>query len=261
MIIDSHAHVVLPPECQLEMMAQAGVDRTVLFPTMIYPETAKNLEAFEREMVSLYEILNGTQNALAARIRSLDELAQTVKANPGKYLGFGSMPLGLSVADSLEWAERYIVGNGFKGIGELAPGEGKIALLEPVFQASANAGNLPLWIHTFFPFTLEDIKELLVMAKRYSDVPVIMGHMGGIHWLQVLKAIKELPNVYLDLSAAFTTMAPGFAIREYPEKVLFASDAPYSTPLAMRTMVEQLVTDKGVLERVMGGNIAGLLDL
>jgi len=166
--------------------------------------------------------------------------------------------LNLSYNENLEWINRYIVVNDFRGIGELAPGTGKVTQLEPLFRASQEVGNLPLWVHTFMPLNFEDIKELLRLAKRYPAVSLILGHLGGVHWLNTLKAVRDIPNIYLDLSATFTTMAPTFAIKEYPE---FSSDAPYCSPLTARAIIEQIVSDQHILEQVLGGNIARLLNI
>lgn len=261
MIIDSHAHVMLPKECQLQLMKEAGVDRTVLFSTTIHPETKSNLVDFEAELNTLYDILNGVKNPLEERVRSLEELVQVIKENPENYIGFGSIPLGLSYQENLAWISKYILANGLRGIGEIAPGSGQVEKLELLFKAAREAGNLPLWVHTFLPLNFTDIKNLLYLAKTYPTVPLIIGHLGGIHWLETLKAVRDLANIYLDLSATFTTMAPLFAIREYPDRTLFSSDAPYSSPLTARTILEQTVSDKEVLKEVLGGNIARLLKL
>lgn len=261
MIIDSHAHVMLPPQCQLQLMTEAKIDRTILFTSTIHPETTNNIKTFEEELNKLYDILNGVKNPIDERIHAIEELANVIKENPGKYIGFGSIPFGLSYPENLAWIEKYIIANGFRGIGELTPGSGKVLQLEDVFHASQELGNLPLWVHTFFPLNFEDIKTLLALAKRYPTVPTIIGHMGGQHWLNTLKAIRDIPNTYLDLSATFTTIAPSFAIKEFPEKTFFSSDAPYSLPLTARTIIEQLVPDQYVLEQVLGGNIARLLQM
>jgi predicted TIM-barrel fold metal-dependent hydrolase len=261
MIIDSHAHVMLPSKRQLELMAEAKIDKTILFGTIIHPETATTMAEFETELNGLYDILNGGKNPYEARIRATTELAQIVQENPDKYLGFGSMPVGLTYKENLSWIEKYIVANNFRGIGELTPGTGQVGGLEPLFRASQEIGNLPLWVHAFCPLNFDDIKELLKLARQYSSVPVILGHLGGIHWLNTLKAVKDIQNVYLDLSATFTTLAPSFAIREYPERTLFSSDAPYAMPLTARTILEQIVADKHILAEVLGGNIARLLAL
>ncbi len=261
MIIDSHAHVVLPPQLQLQMIEEAGIDCTVLFPSFIHPETATNIELFEKELNTLYDVLNGIENPLDERLLSIQEMLKIIAANPKKYIGFGSIPFGLSYDENLEWINTHILANGLRGIGELTPGSGQISLLEPLFQASAVLGNLPLWVHTFFPLNFEDIKALLILAMKYSSVPLILGHLGGMHWLKTLKAVKDIPNTYLDLSAAFTTIAPSFAIKEYPERTFFSSDAPYSSPLIARTIIEKLTPDRQILEQVLGGNIARLLNL
>ncbi|WP_378955076.1 amidohydrolase family protein [Pelosinus sp. sgz500959] len=261
MIIDSHAHVMLPKDRQIDMMKQAGIDRTILFATTIHPETAQTMDDFSTELKNLYDILNGRKNPVQERIESITELAETIKSNPKKYIGFGPIPLGLSYEENLEWINNYILANNFKGIGELAPGSGQVGKLDPLFQASHESGDLPLWVHTFFPLNFADIKELLYLAQKYSTVPLIVGHLGGIHWLDTLKAVRSLPNIYLDLSATFTTIAPFFAIQEYPERTLFSSDAPYASPLATRTILEQIVHDKQILKEVLGGNIARLLDI
>jgi predicted TIM-barrel fold metal-dependent hydrolase len=51
---------------------------------------------------------------------------------------------------------------------------------------------------------------------------MIFGHMGGYHWLDLIKLAKEQANIYLDLSAAFTTVAPWLVIKELPERTLLA---------------------------------------
>ena len=261
MIIDSHAHVMLPPEKQLQWMKEAGVDRTVLFTSSIHPETKEDIKGFAGELNKLYDLLQGNRNSLQERIHSIEELAVIIKENPKPYVGFGSIPFGLSYQENMEWITKYILSNGFKGIGELTPGTGKIGNMEALFQAAQDTGNLPLWVHTFFPLNFTDIEELLRLGKKYVTVPLILGHLGGMNWLDTLKAVRNMPNVYLDLSATFTTLAPTFAIREYPERTIFSSDAPYSSPLAVRTVLEQIVTDYEVLHMVLGGNIARLLDL
>ncbi|MDF2570130.1 MAG: amidohydrolase, partial [Sporomusa sp.] len=207
MVIDSHAHVMLPPERQIKLMVEAKVDRTILFTSTIHPETATNIEALAQELNNLYDILNGVRNPLNERIRAIEELVTVIEGNPEKYIGFGSIPFGLSYNENLEWIDKYILPNNFRGIGELTPGSGKVSQLGPLFRASQEVGNLPLWVHTFMPLCFEDIKELLTLAQKYPAVPLILGHLGGVNWLNTLQAVKDIPNVYLDISATFTTMA------------------------------------------------------
>lgn len=261
MIIDSHAHVMLPPEKQLQWMDEASVDLTILFTSTIHPESATNLAELEKEMNSLYGLLNGTKNPLTERIHAIEQLVSVIKSSPEKYLGFGSIPFGLSYDENLAWIEKHILPHDFRGIGELTPPSGQIPQLENLFRAAQEVGGLPLWVHAFFPLNWGDITELLNLARRYPSVPTILGHLGGTHWLAALREVFEIPSVYLDLSAVFTTMAPGWAIKEFPRRCLFSSDAPYSSPQAARTLLEPLMKDAGVSQQVLGGNAAELLKL
>ena len=261
MIIDSHAHVMLPQEKQIQWMDEADVDLTVLFASTIHPETATSLAELETEMNTLYDILNGVKNPHLARVQALEQLGAVVRNAPDRYIGFGSIPFGLSYKENLHWIETNILANDFRGIGELTPPSGQIQQMEGLFQASQALGGLPLWVHAFFPLNFSDINDLLILAKKYPTVPTIIGHLGGIHWLSTLRAIGEIPNTYLDLSATFTTMAPSFALKEFPARTLFSSDAPYSSPLVARLVLEQLTDDKIILDQVLGENIATLLKL
>ena len=50
MMIDSHEHIMLPTEKQLQMMDKAGVDKTILFCSTPHPENAASLTEIETEM-------------------------------------------------------------------------------------------------------------------------------------------------------------------------------------------------------------------
>jgi predicted TIM-barrel fold metal-dependent hydrolase len=109
MVIDSHAHIMLPQEKQIQLMAEAKIDRTILFTSMMHPEIATSIKGFEEEMNKLYDILNGVKNPIDERIHAIDELSQVIKENPEKYIGFGSIPLGLSYDENLAWIEKYVI--------------------------------------------------------------------------------------------------------------------------------------------------------
>jgi predicted TIM-barrel fold metal-dependent hydrolase len=260
MIIDSHAHVILPVEQQFALMESAGIERTVLFTTRVHPERAANLDAFEEEMALLHAIIAGHMNhALESLKRAVDEHIQVVQAYPTRFMGFGAVPVGLSYHDTADWLQTYVIEPGMRGIGEFTLAPGQIDLLDTIFALSSEAGNLPLWVHTFAPLTLDDIRTLIALSERYASVPVILGHLGGLHWMETIRLAKEHPQTYLDLSAAFTILAPTLAIRELPERSLFSSDAPNGNPLVARTMIEQITPDPAVRALVLGENIARLV--
>ena len=159
--------------------------------------------------------MEGRINPVTSRIHAAEELASVVRSDPSLFHGFGPVPLGLSDNAYRTWIETYIVSNHFLGIGELLPPPGQAEILEPLFRISGEFGNLPLWIHTFNPLDGR-YSENSGHGGPLSHIPVILGHLGGSYWLDVLKSVRSLPNVYLDLSALFTTMALVYAVREYP---------------------------------------------
>ena len=263
MIIDSHEHLMLPIEMQIEKLNQAGVDKAILFSTVPHPERAKNLAELRGEMNILYRVLAGANNKEANRermIKNNNELAMQMKKYPERFFGFGAVPLGMSEPETSSWLEENILSNEFKGIGEFTPGsDEQIRQLEVIFQAVNNFSNLPIWVHTFNPVTISGIHILMELCEKYPSVPVIFGHMGGSNWIDVIDFAKSHKYVYLDLSAAFASIATRIAISELPERCLYSSDAPYGEPYLYRQLIEFVSPSQEVANMVLGNNILQLL--
>ncbi|WP_010248884.1 amidohydrolase family protein [Acetivibrio cellulolyticus] len=261
MVIDGHSHVVLPTERQIACMNEAGVDKTVLFSTSIHPELTTSAEEFDKEMSILDEIISGKRNAIDARLKAMDELYSVIQINPSKFIGFGAVPTGLNYEKTCAWIQDNIIPKKFVGLGEFTVPSGQIQGLDAVFSASTEFGNLPLWIHAFFPLALNDIKDIVTLAKKYPYVPVIIGHLGGMNWRDTIKLAKYYSNIYLDLSAFFTTIALKMTIQELPERSIFGVDMPYGDLVTSRLAVERACENTDVREQVLGGTIAELLKL
>lgn len=265
MIIDSHEHMMLPTEMQLQMMDAAGIDKTILYCTAPHPEKASSLNALETEMDELYKVLSGSNSIEANIIRqqkNISELISIIRKHPDRFGGFGSVPLGMSFNETQDWITDYIISNSLLGIGEFTPGnEQQILQLDTVFQAIEATEIRPVWVHTFSPVTLEGIKLLMDLCERYPQVPVIFGHLGGTNWIEVIKFAKAHKNVYLDLSAAFASIATRMALIELPQRCLFSSDAPYGDPYLYRELVEFVSPSKEIADMALGDNIKELLHL
>lgn len=265
MVIDSHEHIMFPTKVQLEKMDAAGVDKTVLFCSAPHPEKANNLCELESEMNTLYKVLAGA-NSKEDNIRRLErnilEVTEAIKNKPDRFLGFGSVPLELSLEDTQEWIETQITDHSLCGVGEFTPGnEQQIMELDTVFQAIRNTRLYPVWVHTFHPVTPDGIRRLMALCEKYSEIPVIFGHLGGSNWIDVIKFAKEHKNVYLDLSAAFTSIATKMALVELPEKCLYSSDAPYGEPYLYRQLIEFVSPSQTIAKMALGENIGNLLDI
>lgn len=84
---------------------------------------------------------------------------EAVKEYPERFLGFGSVPLGMGLEETEEWIDTQITSNSLYGIGEFTPGsEQQIMQLDTVFRALMATKIYPLWVHTFHPVTMDGIK-------------------------------------------------------------------------------------------------------
>lgn len=147
MVIDSHEHVILPTEKQLENMDKAGVDKTILFTTTPHPEKAQSLAKFEQEFQVLNTVLSGhfTKEERCRSVkRTIAELCQVLKSRPDRFYGFGMVPFSLSDVETSAWVAENIISNGLKGIGEISPAGGTVKLLSPIFKAASQYYRLPV---------------------------------------------------------------------------------------------------------------------
>jgi predicted TIM-barrel fold metal-dependent hydrolase len=262
MIIDGHSHVTLPVEEHIRKMNEAGVDKTVLFTTTFHPETAKNTEEVKTAMHYLNDLVAGKKGSMEeTRRKAILELTQALSWYPDRFIGFGSVPAGLDYKATLQFIDENIRKNRLSGMGEFTVGSGQTHLLQNVFQASREFENLPVWIHAFFPLNFSDIKEISKYAKEYPEVPVILGHLGGVNWLETMELVGEIPNLYLDTSAFYSTFVLGTVINALPEKCIFGVDLPFGDiPLSIEA-VRKTAKTKSVADAVLGENILKLLRL
>lgn len=265
MIIDSHEHIMLPTEMQLKMMDNAGIDKAILFCSAPHPEKATSLNEIETEMAALYKVLAGANSKEANIMRqkkNISDLVSIIKNYPNRFSGFGSVPLGMSLIETQNWLNDNIILNSLLGVGEFTPGnEQQILQLDTIFQAIVTTTILPIWVHTFSPVTMAGIKLLMKLCEQYPQVPVIFGHLGGTNWIEVIKFAKTHRNVYLDLSAAFASIATKMALIELPEKCFFSSDAPYGEPYLYRELVEFVSPSIEIANMALGDNITELLHI
>ena len=261
MIIDGHQHVLSDPAAQRALAEEAGLDKAILFSTLVHPERAGTRGEFVGELETLNKILLGRIDPAEARERAVNELVERIAGDRDAYIGFGACPLGMSTEKTGEWIERRIVGNHLKGIGELAPGPGNARSIESIFICLHERSlSLPVWIHTFNPLGKSDIQDIILLAQRYSRVRVVLGHAGGSHWLEILEKIKSQKNIYMDLSASFTIWQTRYIPEAIPERCVFSSDAPYGNPYLARQQIEFTIKDKSIRDNVLGLNTERLLE-
>ncbi len=262
MIIDGHSHVTLPIEEHIKTMDAAGVDKTVLFSTTFHPEKAKNFAETKASIEFLGNLLSGKMGSMVERRKeSVFELAEAIHQYPNRYIGFGNVPVGLELKDTLTYVDEVIEKNHLAGMGEFTPGSGQISILTNIFKASQEFHYLPIWIHAFFPLTAQDIKEIAELAKSYPNTPVILGHLGGNNWMETVDLVKKISNLYLDTSAYYSTLVLKSVINEIPQKCLFGVDGPFGDLQLSKNAIIKLSKTPDVAKAVLGENIAKLLNI
>jgi len=261
MIIDGHQHVLKNLSEQIRINKSCGIDKVILFSTVVHPEIANNKDEFVEEMNKLNKILRGELNPKEARLKAIDELVDAVKTAPDYFIGFGSCPFDLAMDETVKWVEENIIGHGLKGVGEIALAPGRVASIENLLlYIHDHKKRLPVWIHTFNPMTVEDLKQIVQFARKYSNTRFILGHAGGSHWLELIGMVKDLTNVYVDISASFTVFSTKYIAESLPERCVFSSDLPYGDPWIGIRQIERLIQDSSIRSNVLGNNMEALLN-
>ncbi len=262
MIIDAHSHVHDPVGLQLAALDAAGIDQAVTFVTRPHPERAATLEQLRDELLAvLATALSGQAGGPEAYGGPLIELEEAAAAAAGRLIPFGPVPLDLPPDSASEWIQARIVSRGWRGIGELTPSPGAFSSVGPVLAAAADHSGLPVVVHGFHPTTAEDLGELASLAARHPSVPVVIGQLGGLEWLDATELAQQTPNLWLDLATPPVAFAPRLVAAALPERVLFATNAPYGDPHTSRDLLERTITDAGLLTAILEHNPQRLLGL
>jgi uncharacterized protein len=261
MIIDGHQHVLKDVHEQIKINQQCGINKVVLFSTVVHPEIATNKNEFVDEMNTLNKILSGQINPTAARMTAIDKLIKAVEISPDYFIGFGPCPFGLDLEKTADWIETNIIANKLRGIGEITLGPGMASSIENILAyVHENNKNLPVWIHTFNPLTIKDIKKIIQYAHTYDTVKFVFGHAGGSHWLEVIELVQDMRNVYIDISASFTVYSVKYIAECLPERCVFSSDLPYGDPSLSIYQIDRVIRDMKIKENVLGKNTERLLN-
>ncbi len=262
MIIDGHSHVTLPIDEHIQAMDSAGVDKTVLFSTTFHPELASSAQEVKTSMQYLNDLLSGRKGSLLeARKKSVVELTNAVTKFPNRYIGFGAVPTGLDLNATEQYIDENICKNNLAGMGEFTLGSNQAHLMRNIFASSAEFNNLPIWIHAFFPLTLQDIRDISAMAKKHPQTPVILGHLGGRSWMETMDLVSEISNLYLDTSAYYSTLILGMVINELPKKCIFGVDRPFGDLELSKQAILKLAKSSAVANAVLGENIQQILNI
>lgn len=80
-----------------------------------------------------------------------------------------------------------------------------------------------------------NLKKITEFAKRFKENPVIVAHSGGIRVLEFFLHLKELENVYFDLSFSLAYLSHAAVYQDFkvlikfgnPQRIMFGTDFPF----------------------------------
>ncbi len=165
---------------------------------------------------------------------------------------------------SLELLDRAVTQLNFRGL-KLHPvstlahpsGEDTIALIRKAAE---------LGVATLFHCGDEPMTTPLSIAPAAAACPdavIILGHMGGyFHVDEAIEVAEKHPNIVLETSATpYPAKIREAVERIGPERVIYGSDGPLSSPVLEREKVMMAGLTPKDTDLVLGGNAAKLLGL
>ena len=83
----------------------------------------------------------------------------------------------------------------------------------------------------------------------------------GCNWIETVNLVKEIPNLYLDTSAYYSTFVLSTIINEVPDKCLFGVDRPFGDLQISKDTILRFAKTTEISDAVLGGNMARLLHI
>jgi uncharacterized protein len=193
--------------------------------------------------------------------QGLELIAEACAAFPGRLHGFLRLNPAL-LEESRRLLTTAVTELGFRGL-KLHPVStlqhpGGVATIDLVRHAGE------LGVPTLFHCGDEPLSTPLSIAQTAAACPeslVILGHMGGyFHVDEAIDVAERFPNVVLETSAMPYPEKIREAVQRLgPERVVFGSDGPVSSPVLERHKVVIASLGEEAASLVLGGNAERLL--
>ena len=191
-----------------------------------------------------------------------DALLALQRAHPTRIRGYVAVNPNYT-AHALAEIERGL-GAGMIGIKLAASRRANDPLLDPICRLARERG-VPIlhhiWQHRRRDWPgqeASDAGELCALARRHPEVHFILAHIGGGgDWEHSLAAVKDVPNVLVDLSGSGVDggMIEACIAAVGPERLLWGSDLTMDTGWAKLRYIERLL-DRDAVERIRWRNAA-----
>ncbi|WP_243577960.1 amidohydrolase family protein [Clostridium minihomine] len=142
--------------------------------------------------------------------------------------------------------------------------------MDPLYEAM-QALELPVTIHAGWdPVSPDTVhtppKNLAKIARRFPHLSIIAAHLGGMETCEEAEEhLLGLENVYLDVSMSYLfcelEQAKRMVLKHGTDRVLFASDCPWSLPADQIDFMNRMNLPDHIMEDINWRNAHRLLGL
>ena len=221
-------------------------------------------DRMQMEKLCIYMGMKWSQDPDPADLRQQnDEVLRALKAHPDRLIGFVYLSAH-HVKESLAELERCVANGPMVGVKLWVARRCSNEEIDPIIQRAAELKAL-IFQHTWFKvngnYAGESTPDDLVqMARRFPEVPLICGHTGG-DWELGIRAIKDQPNLYADIAGSEPTAGyTEMAVRELgAERVIYGSDAGGRSFATQLAKVHGAAITEEQKHLIFGGNLRRLL--
>jgi hypothetical protein len=221
-------------------------------------------DRMQMEKLCIYMGMKWSQDPDPADLRQQnDEVLRALKAHPDRLIGFVYLSAH-HVKESLAELERCVANGPMVGVKLWVARRCSTEEIDPIIQRAAELKAL-IFQHTWFKvngnYAGESTPDDLVqMARRFPQVPLICGHTGG-DWELGIRTIKDQPNLYADIAGSEPTAGyTEMAVRELgAERVIYGSDAGGRSFATQLAKVHGAAITEEQKHLIFGGNLRRLL--
>lgn len=261
MVIDVHAHIF--PDAIAEK-ASVSISKFYDIPV----RQGGSVDALLRlgDEAGIDKFVVHSVATTPAHVRSVNTfIANSVKAHPDRFIGFGSLHPDMENAPD---AVKHMQDEGLRGV-KLHPDMQLFAMDEDralkLFESFA--GQLPLLVHAGDKrYQFSNPHRIAKAMDRFPELVVMAAHMGGFsEWDEAAQVLAGRKNVYVDTSSTMFEIDDARmmqAIRDFGvEHTMFASDYPMWNPGEELAHVRSLDLTEAELDRILWGTAAEVLGL
>ena len=247
LVIDAHAHL------------GATVDGWMYIPTPDIDTMIRLMDKMGVDQICASAIL-----AFPDYTRGNDLTAEAVKKYPDRFVGLAVVNPHYA-EDVRPELERCFDRLGMRGI-KIHPtsndypvdGEG----YQEVWKFASERKTFVL-SHTWHGTSTCNPGKFVSIANKYPDVSFILGHSGGQAkgYQEAIKAVKECPNLYLDLTGSLITGTWVERMVEAvgAERIVYGTDFPFIDPFYEFGKVCYANIDEESKKKILGLNMAKII--